>query len=850
MIPVLKTESSQLPPSFARAKPYLAPGLFFLGLIGLALVGVLFWLNKGDWIYPDQVQAVGVFKETLGGSTAIGQTFVAYQGGLEAIEVKLSLSDQQSDQPLILHLRERPQATQDIRQITISSAALADGSWARFTFDPLPNSRLQYSYFFIEAPQARPEDEIGLYYGPPESYLDGVLYLNGQPQEAQLAFRLVYNRPAMLWELIRSVLAAIPVGIAIGLVFIIPGWALWILLKPKGDYHWAEVLALAIGFSLALYPVLMLWTNIIGLQLGPLYVWLPVTLGAGVLLWRYQPWRVSFDQVSAILRNMLSATTFWPDVTLIIVILIIAMGRFLMVRNLTMPLWHDSVQHTVIVQRILESGGLFQSWEPYTPYRTFSNQFGFHVDIAIWQWLTGLALPQAMLLGGQIFNLFAVLALYPLAYRIRGPWAGLVTVLVAGTLTQFPNFYTNWGRYPQLAGQVILPIAAWWVWIVLSQDKPKCGLITCILGGSLLAAGMALVYYRMVFHYLAFVVAASLIVFQPAKLRSNKSNWLILMAMMMIMGVLISPWLYQILFRPLEASASVKQSVQRETIGFWQQLLTIHIGWPASQAVVVFLGTLIAIRIGGVTALPVVWLWALVGLPILRLTPLWGVNIIQEFTITTSLYIPLTLIWGVFVGYLIQQLVARNKWLSGLVIVSVITIGLWKLPSLAATANRAFDLSSSPDIQAARWIKENLPEEAMFLINGIIYTDGVSVIAGDAGSWLPILSGRAVVIPPQYALLAERPNTPNYIQAVNEIVALLFDVSPTAPESKRAICAFPQPITHVYLGQHRGMVDEALPFPPPHPMLPAELLIQDPDFHLIYHQDRVMIFEFDRAVCV
>jgi hypothetical protein len=38
-------------------------------------------------------------------------------------------------------------------------------------------------------------------------------------------------------------------------------------------------------------------------------------------------------------------------------------------------------------------------------------------------------------------------------------------------------------------------------------------------------------------------------------------------------------------------------------------------------------------------------------------------------------------------------------------------------------------------------------------------------------------------------------------------------------------------------------------YPPPHPMLPADLLLQSPAFRLIYHQDRVMIFEFDRDIC-
>jgi hypothetical protein len=177
-----------------------------------------------------------------------------------------------------------------------------------------------------------------------------------------------------------------------------------------------------------------------------------------------------------------------------------------------------------------------------------------------------------------------------------------------------------------------------------------------------------------------------------------------------------------------------------------------------------------------------------------------------------------------------------------------IGIGVWKFPSLLTIIERRHDLSTRPDIRAARWISESLPDETFFLINGIIYTDGYSVVGGDAGWWLPILTQRSVSIPPQYALHVEEPDEPGYGEAVNNLVQRLFESSPNTPEGREAICRFPRPITHVYLGQQRGMVAATIPAPP-HPMLPADLLLQDPTFRLIYHQDRVMIFEFDRDLC-
>jgi hypothetical protein len=847
MVFTLKSKLKELVCFFEALSPSWLIGLGLLGCVVVILAGVGWWLSRGDWVYPDQLHAEDVVEQDLAGSTTIGQTIVVYQAGLQGIEIKGRSVAQSNGRPMTIHIRPGLEA-EDLRQATISSSELMEDGWARFSFEPLPDSRLGYYYFFVEAPDATTADEIKLRYGPPEAYLDGALYLNGHPQEGQLAFRLIYNRPAMLADFVRSAFIFVPGTIAIILVFVIPGWAMLSLFLDTGTYYWVEKLGVAVGLSMALYPLLLLWSHLVGLQLGALNAWLPIVLGGGVILWRYQPWRLGRKQILPTLRSWRSAEALWPAITFMVIISLIGAARYFMVQDLTMPLWADSVQHAVIIKRILEAGGLFQSWEPYTPYQTFSNQFGFHANVAVWQWVTGLGFPQAMLSGGQVLNLLAVVTLYPLAYRIQGAWAGVITVLIAGMLTQFPNYYTNWGRYPQLLGQAILPVAAWWVVIILNKDEARGRYIAYILGGGMLAAGAVLSYFRMSFHYVTFIVALLGVLFIAADWTVKKVNWWALFGTLTVMGLLILPWIQPLLggrFGVVAPGASEAGGV----VGLWRQVQIMTIGWPASQAVMIFVGTLMAIWLRGLAALPIVWLWALVTLPLLRLTRLPGTGIIQEFTITTSLYIPMALIGGIAIGYLLQRMSAKSQWASAWIALGVIAIGVGKLPSLSATADRAFDLSSIPDVQAANWIKEKLPQESLFLINGIVYTDGVSAVAGDAGWWLPILSGRRVVIPPQYALLIERPDPPDYSASVNELVRKLFDVSATTPAGKAAICNFPIPITHVYLGQHRGLVDQALPNPPPHAMLSAKQLLQDSDFHLIYHRDRVMIFEFDRMVC-
>ncbi|NKQ35997.1 MAG: hypothetical protein HF973_10340, partial [Chloroflexi bacterium] len=162
-------------------------GFIFSGVIVVA--AAVFWVSRGDWLYPEQINAAHLLDENLG-ETTVGQSFVSSQAGLQGVEVKVDLPDNPSGS-LILHLRESPDATEDIQQSAISLSGLPDqGGWIRFPLEPLPDSRARYYYFVIEGADDLADGRIPIHYGGPDSYADGSLYLNGQPQEGQLAFRL------------------------------------------------------------------------------------------------------------------------------------------------------------------------------------------------------------------------------------------------------------------------------------------------------------------------------------------------------------------------------------------------------------------------------------------------------------------------------------------------------------------------------------------------------------------------------------------------------------------------------------------------------------------------------------
>ncbi|MDE3090745.1 MAG: hypothetical protein KGJ80_15325, partial [Chloroflexota bacterium] len=382
----------------------------------------------------------------------VGQTFTARDRGLNGVEVFLS-PDATAQGEIRLHLRADSQSTKDISIATLAAQAVTAPGFYRFDFAPQSNSRGQDYFAAIEL-QGSGSLRVGT--APGDAYLDGALYQNGNPIDAQMTFRLVYDPIELLIGLAALMLTWLQVlAVAISL-FVLPGWALLaVWLSGWGALSWGERLGLAIGLSVAIYPLLLLWPNLMGLHLGALYAWLPIVFAILVLAWHNRAWRPG--KIGAAWRAWRQSPLVWSDLALIGLIFLIIFTRFWVIRSIDVPMWGDSYQHTMITQLIMDHGGLFDSWQPYTPYSTLTVQFGFPTAAAVFSWLTGTSSVRGVLWVGQILNVLAIIVLYPLAVRIaRGNrWAGVGAVLIAGLLSQMPAFYVNWGRYAQLAGQAI-----------------------------------------------------------------------------------------------------------------------------------------------------------------------------------------------------------------------------------------------------------------------------------------------------------------------------------------------------------------------------------------------------------
>lgn len=797
-------------------------------------------------VQPTQTATVG-----LDAVHSVGQTFVARYAGLSAILVPLSPGES-GDGELVFHLRAHAGAEHDLAQAALPLSEVAQAGQYRFDFPPLSDSNQQYYYAEWEV---RGAGSLDVASAPGETYQHGGLYQQGAAQDGQLAFSLEYD-PASMWAGLARELVRWAGWFALaGLLFLLPGWALlgglW---RGWGELSGLEKAGLAGGFSLAAYGILLVFTDLLGLHLGAGYAWGAMGCAAASLAWRaITRRRRSRGAVSPGARPTWSLML--ADLTAVVLLGLILLTRGWAIRELEAPMWGDSVQHTIITQLILDNGGLFQSWEPYAPYATFGNQFGFPAAAALFAWSSGMDATQAVLWSGQALNVLAVLALYPLAVRLaKGQrWAGVGAILAAGLISHMPAFYFNWGRYAQLAGQVILPVVMWMTWEVLDSASPararslpwaKIGLAAAAL------CGMVMTQYRTPFFYLTYLLACLIGWWLPAW-RLDGRRWaqaglrLGLLAGMSL--VLFIPWGARMLAGNIDqvavnnASPAVLKEQMFTAYQEWRNLFQIVpagvvwaclAGWvwgvARRQWQVISLGV-------WVPCLASVYAWSYFGVP--------GATQVAPFAVVISLYIPAGLVFGWLVGQAAGWAPRRRLAEATLALIVIVT-GAWTAWEQRAIAQpHIYTMVTRPDLRAMSWIREHTSPEARFLVEGFRAFYNTSAVGADAGWWLPLLAGRDNSMPPLYALSSEEPAEPGYSRQVIDLVAALETTSLDSPEGVALLCE--QGISHIYIGQLQGLVGISWLSQ----LYTPDELINQPAYQQDYHQDRVYIFALREDAC-
>ncbi len=765
---------------------------------------------------PDLPQSV-----TLAADKTIGQTFVAEFDGLMGMEV-YQTNGEVPPEGVSLTLRDA-EAVFAGGRVPVTGGATP--GWVRYPFEPRKDSA---SHYYSASFEADGPGSLQLAAAPLDSYPDGALHRNGEPQDKQLAFRLVYHPGWAALGLLREAGAALLLVAAFAGLFVLPGWAivsaLW---RGWAERDGLEKLALASATGLALYPILFLWTHLFGWNWGAWYAWLPPVLSLAWLLWR----RRGSPKFTKLSRSLIPNPQF-------LIFFALLLSRLWPLRTLAAPMFGDGYQHALITQLLLDNGGLFSSWQPYAPLTTFTYHFGFHASSAVFAWATGLSAMKSVLWMGQLLNVLAVLVLYPLANRLSGgrKWAGLAALALAGLAAPMPAFYTNWGRYTQLAGQAILMA---WVFFALEMfAAPKREGRLDVLG-ALLLGGLALSHYRVLIFAIVFVAAYWLVHVWEAGLKqaAARTFWAGIGG-----AVLFLPRFWQVfgggilvIVGAQLATAPAAVDAATEAYNQFGELSAYLPGWVWALSGI----ALVYAAWKRERKMLVVGGWA--GLLLLVANPGWlglpGTGAVNNFTILIAAYIPAGLLvgWGVsrFEDKIRTLRIATPARWAAFAGLGAVT--LWGMVSQTGYVTPAgYALVTRPDERAAHWIQENLPEDAFILVNAFPAGGGQTAAGSDAGWYLPLLAHRRVTLPP-FIYISEQAETPAYRGQVVALTNALVTEGAAHPDTLAMLRALG--VTHVYIGQLHGRVNYS------GPSLDADVLLASPAFGLVYHADGVWVFE-------
>ena len=812
----------------------LPPGLFFpLALLLAFALGGCVTLNDPESTQEQNQDVIGVASP----GTTIGQTLVSRRGRLNGVWLWLSLPPDVSNQTgaLSVDLYASPLADVPLGSARLPLAEIRRASpiLASFPAQPGPPGGSYYLQLSIDqgAVQARGRSA--------DVYTQGSALINFSPAAGDLAFRLTYEYGlgAVLEDLL-ALLQGAWLVIPLGLVLFLPGWLLLDLSGLAKGWDAGERLALSLGLSLGFIPLVMTWTTLLHIPWSRAGLLFASGALSALALWRLR------GRVKQRLLSPPGASGLALGGVLVITIFV----RFAMARDLAAPPWVDSVHHAALTRLILEQGAFPGSYAPYIEIDSASYHAGFHSALAAFLWLADLPLERGMLIFGQALNALAALAVYLLATTLSGDRrAGVFAALIAGLFTPMPAYYTSWGRYTQLAGLLVLPVAFFLLTRLFAaagreanpdsrSEKWKLALL-----GGLSVGGLILVHYRAA-AFAVCLLAADLLSRLPVYLRRARDDapsetsaraklasglgWLIVGGL--LGGLLSLPWLVEAI-PALLLPKWIAWSSGRAAFfsGFaWNYLDT---AWGEPAMLLAALGLVAALlRRPPLAFTLLIWVLALFLLANLGSLGLPGNGFVNNTSVTIMLFLPLAVLGGYFLSQPLAlfERFAPTKWRRAAL--TALWLGGLLTAILAARAmlpilNPITFLYRSADRPAMEWIAANLPPGETVLINPFAW--GYGLYAGnDGGYWITPLAGKPTMPPP---VLYGLDNDLERLRRINRLSQAVIERGADAPALHALMLA--EGLRYLYIGRRGGP-------------LSAPALLESPLFEPLYNQGGTWVF--------
>jgi hypothetical protein len=744
-------------------------------------------------------------------SDVTGQSFVARRPHLNGLTLWVKRDPTTENQQAWITARlysSLQQASQGLLPLYNTHISIRSSGSISISFPPLEGGAGQ-EYYLDLIPS---DSSVQLQGQNLDAYAGGQAYMDGLPLDADLAFRTSYHYD--IWALLgdlAGIVRRVGLLLPLALTLMVPGWLALDLSGSRRRFDGGEQVAISAGLSLAIISILMLWSSTLEISWSR-----PGVMVVSILLGIIMLWRV--------FRHSRTFHFGWPGLALGVVFVVTLIVRIVMVRDLVAPAWVDPVHHALITRLTMDSGLFPESYSPYLELGSTVYHAGYHSTQAVFLWLSGLDLPEGMLIYGQVLNGATIFSVYLLTKTLTGDRrAALLAAWISGLFTPMPAYYVSWGRYTQLAGLLILPVPL--AFLKLAFDKPSgnqdlgettvtsrsevkndeektltveplrlistpelnWGALNHWGLACLSAGGLLIVHYRVAAFLGSLVLAYFIGLFigrRHLKMQALFGYLLQLTAggFLLLLGMLLLslPWMAEVIPDLLVPAFSPNNVVAAEPFAdFSWRFLVAGMGtytfYLAGTGVA--FGLLSRKRFIITTFLWVSLLFTLANLGALGLP---GGQIINNTSVSIMLFMPIAMLGGYALSCMIRngkELLTRSNswskmryplWISLLGVALVITF--FGARSLLPLLNQSTYLFRAADRPALSWIEKNIPQGETILINPFNW--GYGICAGaDGGAWISALSGQPTMPPPViygFGSIKE-------IQRVNELCSLVLD---------------------------------------------------------------------------
>jgi hypothetical protein len=397
--------------------------------------------------------------------------------------------------------------------------------------------------------------------------------------------------------------------------------------------------------------------------------------------------------------------------------------RLAFLKDLLLPPYSDGVEHFLMVRDLLSPAIAPQGSHALPEIFERYYHFGFH-GIAAWLAVVSCESPEhAIILFGQILQVISPLAvLFLVGASTSNRSAAFFAALLAGIGFKMPAFASNWAKYPTISGIVLFPVALGAIYLVWKYGKNKP--LTWVLA-ALLSGGMVVFHSRtlmcLVLAALCFLISLFFDRFIPRKV----IPWITFLVGFFAGYILISQWYL----------------MQFYCSGSCYTLIGIAIFTPLA---ILYTPSLVL----GIF----LFLLGMVGMSILHLPHgllTYSATWIDGPFLGVATYQPLVVLGGLGIAGLLSSGEAlirkvgwvRWKWIGNTLTTLLVVLVFWIFSKIDTfKPNSCCNYIHVSDINAFKWIENNIPLEAVIIISG--YPVGETLISMDGGMWITALTGR------------------------------------------------------------------------------------------------------------